>query len=331
MSDIELKATGRCILWMCTYTLKTLVVAMIFGYALLYFLLSVPEAGAATLRPHALVAGEEIRLSDVFADLPGESDPVLGKAPAIGRDMVLGVRTLEKIAKAYQLDWTPSSSRDQCLLRREVHTITSRDMAERIEEALVSSGNASAPFSVEISSNSAGITLPANLPATVEIASLDYTPGQDMFTATLVSPSADNPVKTLSVTGKVRRSLSVPVLRTALRAGDIIGSADIDWLDVPESGLARNIITDADALVGKTPVRSIQTGRPVLEREVASPQKVARGDDVLILFHAGTLELSAKGRAMQNGAEGDFVRIMNLSSNKSVIAEVTGDRQVRVQ
>lgn len=330
MSDNEIKQTKQCILWMCTYTLKSVTVAMVLGYALLYLLLSIPAAEAATLRSNSSVAGSVVHLSDVFDDLPNGQDAVLGSAPEIGKDMILGAKTLSRIASAYHLDWTPASATDQCILRRESSSVSSTDIENSLKEALIAKG-VSGDFTVTLSNLNASLVLPRDLPATVEVSQLSYTPGRDVFSATLAAPSADNPVKTINVSGIVERSVQVPVLRSSLKSGEIIGSTDIEWIDVSAANLGRDVILDADHLVGKTPIRSITIGHPVRGREVTSPQLVARGDDVLIFFNAGPLELSAKGRAMQNGAEGDLVRVMNLSSNKSVTAEVTGDHEVRVE
>lgn len=175
------------------------------------------------------------------------------------------------------------------------------------------------------------MVIAGELPATVEVVQMTYTPGRDVFTAIVAAPSAANPVKTVSISGLIEKMSTVPVLRSDVQSGDIIGSTDIEWADVAARHLVRDTIMDADDLIGKTPLRSVAAGAPVRARDVVSPQLVARGDEVLIQFTAGALQLSAKGKAMQNGAEGDVIRVLNLSSNQSVRAAIIGDKMVAVQ
>jgi len=161
--------------------------------------------------------------------------------------------------------------------------------------------------------------------------SLSYTPGRDVFTAVVAAPSADNPVKTLSLSGLIEKVQNVPVLRSSLKAGDIIGAGDIEWIPVTARSTVYDTITDIDHLIGKTPIRSVEAGVPVRGRDLESPQLVSRGDEILIRFNSGSLQLTARGKAMQPGTEGDIIRVVNLGSNQSIRAEIIGDKVVQVQ
>jgi flagella basal body P-ring formation protein FlgA len=147
----------------------------------------------------------------------------------------------------------------------------------------------------------------------------------------VAAPSAANPVKTITVSGLIEKTTLVPALSSAVKVGEIIGSGDIQWINVASKNMLNDTIVDADQLLGKTPSRSIEANAPIRARDVVAPQMVARGDEILLQFVTGGLQLTAKGKAMQNGAEGEFIRVMNLSSNQSLRGEVTGNKIVRVQ
>lgn len=125
--------------------------------------------------------------------------------------------------------------------------------------------------------------------------------------------------------------VSVPALNANARKDDIISASDIVWMEIPERNLNKDVVMDADDLIGKTPTRTLASNRPVKYGEVKMPQLVSRGDEVTILYSMGGMTLSAKGKSQQNGAEGDIVRVTNISSTKSMAGQVTGDRVVTVQ
>ena len=63
------------------------------------------------------------------------------------------------------------------------------------------------------------------------------------------------------VTGVLARRLrkaEVPVLRAAMRPGEVIHERDIEWMSVQANRLTRTSVTDTESLVGMTPRRPIR-------------------------------------------------------------------------
>ena len=152
-----------------------------------------------------------------------------------------------------------------------------------------------------------------------------------MFQATLVAPSTDNPVKRQTVSGKIERLIRIPVLRSTLRNGDIIGDNDLNWISVPERNIQHDVLLKREDLTGMTPRRMASAGKPLLAGEVERPKIVKRGDMITITFTDGPLVLTTKGKALQTGARGDMIRIANLNSSKSLQGFVTGKKEVTVR
>ncbi len=308
---------------MCRIGVQTTLATMI-GFTLL-----VGAAQAAEIKTTSVINTNVVHLSDVFDGLTRE-DAILGNAPALGKDMVLNVTTLKRIAANYSVAYTPASLADQVTIRRAAQTIDEAAITDALKASLVEKG-LTGNFTMNLTNAQSGIILPGDAEASVEVATINYTPGRDVFTATLAAPSAENPIKTLQVSGIINRMASVPALSGSARKGDIISASDIIWIEVPERTLAKDAVLDADDLIGKTPSRVLSANRPVKAAEIASPQLVSRGDDVTILYTIGGMTLSAKGKSQQNGSEGELIRVTNLSSAKSMSAEITGDRTVTVQ
>ena len=57
---------------------------------------------------------------------------------------------------------------------------------------------------------------------------------------------------------------------------------------------------------------------------------VTRGDRVLIVAQSPWFRVTTKGVARDNGARGEDVRVLNLSSKKEVVGKVVGPQTVRV-
>lgn len=286
---------------------------------------------AASVKDIAIVTGERLTVGDLFDGVQENADYVLGPAPQPGKDMVLDARTLYRIATALKLDWQPASSAQQVIVRRAATVIPADMVKQTLEKALSEQPGLNGKFTLAMHSGADAIVLPQGEKATVEIAALSYDPTRDTFDATLAAPSQNNPLKKVTVTGQVERIVPVPVLKNALRNGDVIGAHDIDWVDVPSRNVQHDMLLEEKNVIGMTPRRIAMAGKPLTAGDLQQPLLVSRGEEITIIFADGPLHLSTKGKAMQSGAKGDYVRVTNINSNKSFDAFVTASREVTVR
>ena len=287
------------------------------------------QALAATLRAESIISGDYIKLGDIFNGTKN-AEYILGPAPAPGKDMVLNARTLYKIAAALDVDWSPSSSTEQIVLKREASVIPEVEIGTVLESELKKAG-VEDKFTLHFMNPPGDIVLPANAATTMEVTAFNFDAQKDNFNAVIVAPSAENPLKRVSVSGRIDRLVAVPVLKNSLKNGDIIGAMDIDFIDIPNNRIANGTILDEKDLVNMTPRRVLHGGKPVIINELEHPKMVDRGDAITLIFANGPMMLTVKGKSMQAGALGDTVRVSNTDSNKNLQGVVTAHREVTIQ
>jgi flagella basal body P-ring formation protein FlgA len=76
--------------------------------------------------------------------------------------------------------------------------------------------------------------------------------------------------------------------------------------------------------------RALSAGTVVRASDVIRPQLVRRGEPVTITLRDGGLSISTEGRALGSGAAGDFVRVVSLSTNRTLDGVVEGTGAIRV-
>lgn len=87
----------------------------------------------------------------------------------------------------------------------------------------------------------------------------------------------------------------------------------------------------AGELNGRQQLRQyLNPGTPLSWRHVTTIPLVRRGDIIDVVAMEGALMISMKGKAMDEGADGDLIRVANLSTNKKFQAQVIDDKKVRV-
>lgn len=306
-------------------TLALLAVALLLGAA--------PAAAEdlVTLRPAAEVEDEVVRLADIFDGIadPALADTPVARAPEPGAAVEIGARWLYAVAQAHSLAWQPRSRYERITLKRASHDVSAGEIEAVLREALADQGLAG-DVQLVLDNPDLRLTLPANSGGGLRIARLTLDPGNGRFLAHAVAPAAGEPLARLAITGRAVALTEVPVLRAAMRPGEVIGQHDIEWMSVQANRLTRTSVTDTASLVGMTPRRPIRPQDVIRTTDLQTPILVAKNSLVTLQLRTERMQLTAQGRALENGAEGEVVRVMNTSSNTVVSAVVVDSGVVEV-
>ncbi len=313
------------------FMFREILLAITFGIALALSVINMAHAvTAVSIKHNSLIENDVITLGDVFNGVNDEkAKKVLGPAPRPGHDMTLSPRTLLRIAIAMDLPWRPTSNADQVTLS-SASTLISTDMIEQTLIAALQDKGLSGNYQLLLTAGNQDIVLPKNEQDTIEIEEIAFDTEKNRFDATIVAPSKENPIKRERVSGVIQYMAELPVLNTTIRNGQKISSADIDFISVRVDTLNAGYILDTDALIGMTPRRILAAGKPIRDNDIQAPQLIKRGDIVTMTFNSGTLALTAQGKAMENGARGDTIRVVNASSNKTLQATIVDAKEVSV-
>lgn len=298
--------------------------------ALILYLFVSGSAKAVELKQNSIVEGSVLTLGDIFYDLPHNEDKVLGPAPRPGSEMVLNARTLLRIATALDLQWRPASAADQIVIERAATLISADDIKAQLIEAVKDNGY-NGDFELTLPGTSSEIILPQDQPATFEISELNVDTQSDYYSAVISAPSKANALHTIRVSGKIHQMVRVPVLTDTFRNGNIIRAKDISYQMQRANSIQHDVVLNAEELVGMTPRRIVFNDKPVKVSDIEAPQIIKRGENITMIFKNGSMELTAMGKALENGSKGDLIRVVNNGSSRTITAQVTAEKEVRVQ
>ena len=291
-----------------------------------------PVEDLVTLRASSVVEDDVVRLQDLFSGIadPGLAATPVAKAPQPGASLDVGARWLAAVAKAHGLPWQPRSRYERVNLRRSSHDIPAAEIEEVLRQALAERGLAG---EVRLALDNPGLRL--RLPSTGErslrITRLTLDAGSGRFLAQVAAPAQGEPVATLSVTGRALEMTEVPVLTRNAKAGEVIRARDIEWMSVQVNRLTRTTVVDAAGLIGMSPRRTIRAQAMIRSTDLETPVVVAKNSLVTIRLETERMQLTVQGRAMEDGAQGDVVRVMNTKSNTVVNAVVIDAGRVVVR
>ncbi|MQP66469.1 flagellar basal body P-ring formation protein FlgA [Niveispirillum sp. SYP-B3756] len=295
-------------------------------------LLTAPSAGAAALKPNGVVSAQQVVLSDLFDGLPPEQAArVVTNAPAPGGTLTLDTATLLRIATANGVAWRPVGLGEMVQLKREAVQIPQVTIQDGLRDALVQQAGTSANVDILLDNRSLALFLPVGSDTSVRVENLAYDPVRGRLTADLIAPATGPQLLRQTVSGRAIDMVELPVLNRRLAPGEVVGDSDLSYLNMPRDRVVAGAITSAGELVGKSLRRAVAPNQPVNGRDVREPVVVVKGQVVTILLQSGSMQLSAQGKALSDGAQGELVRIVNSSSSRVIEATVAGPNLVTVR
>ncbi len=172
--------------------------------------------------------------------------------------------------------------------------------------------------------------LPVDAEPSLDSSRLSYDPASGRFTARVTAPAGAPPLAVATVTGRAVQMTEVPVLQRRGLPGDIIARSDLDWLRVDARRLPGNVVVDPADLVGKSPRRAIRPGQPVRATDLREPVLVPKNSLVVLRLETERMVLTAQGRALEDGASGQVIRVKNTKSHAILNGVVADTGAVRV-
>ncbi len=112
-----------------------------------------------------------------------------------------------------------------------------------------------------------------------------------------------------------------------IRPNQLITGIDVTFA---KADLANGYARLSD-VIGQEARVALYAGRPILIGDIGPPAIIDRNQLVALRYRANGVSISTEGRALERGAIGDRIRIMNLGSRATLFGRVLGDGTIEVR
>jgi len=312
---------------------RLLALALAFAFGLL----AAPAIGATpTLRPRVVVEAPVLRIVDLFDNAGPAGARVIARAPAPGQRLTLDAGDLARLARTHGLAWRPASVADHALVERPGAPVPRAAIEAALRAVLAarrSPGSQDAPDQADEEIELPGlgaIQVPIGVPAQVTALDAALDPASGRFIATLLVAAEGMTPTRQRVSGRLHPILLVPAAAHRLAAGHVVGAADVRPVRIRRDRMQPGLVTEARAVLGQALRRPLAEGSLFVLRDLMRPIVVPRGSAVIMMLETAGLSIAATGRALEDGAQGQVIRVANSQSRIELDAEVVGPGRVRV-
>lgn len=296
--------------------------------ALFSLLASSTAFAAPVLKGEVSVNHPVITIGDMFDDAGMLAERALFRAPAPGTTGIVSLDAVRAAAlKAGLGDYVQDGVLNVRVERRasvvDAALLTDLISADLSLRGLLPAGaELLARFdNPALSFNAEAVDRPATLTA------LRYQPGAASFTARFQIAGIELPV---DVAGRLDLMVEAPHLAASLKAGEVIGTADIEMKRVPFDFADRSGVDGIDDLVGKQLRRNSRAGVMLKAADVTEPLAVRRNTAVTVLLRTGPMTLTVAGQSLGDAVAGQPVQVMNSVTRKILNGVATANGAVEI-
>ncbi len=291
-----------------------------------------PAAGAPRLKEFVSVSSEIVRIGDLVENAGAATDVPVFRAPDLGQTGTVPVAKIAEALRPYDVTGIDTGGLSEVVVTRLSRTLTGKDIIERIARAfagqygLGDAQNIGVILDREIRVLQVEPTVTGDL--MVSRMYVDQRTGR--FDISFELPgSALARRSSLRFTGSVTETVEAATLTRSLRPGEVIKASDVVVERRPKIEL-RNDGISRDQAVGMAAKSQLRSGQALRADDLIRPLIVQRNEAVTITYEVPGIMLTVRGKAIEAGALGDVVGVLNIQSNRTVQATVTGPGRVSI-
>jgi flagellar basal body P-ring formation protein FlgA len=287
---------------------------------------------APVLRASVNVTGDVVRIGDVIDNAGTSAQIAIYRAPDLGTTGSLKVAAVLSALQAHQVIGVDTHDLKEISITRLARTLESKDIELQVARALEhrnslgDAANLSLSFDREVQDT----RLDASNSGAMQPIAARFDPRSGRFDVIfeIGNDNASAPTR-LRFTGSAIETVEAAVLARGIERNEVIKSSDVVVERRPKAEVGGDAAS-RDRAVGMQARRQLRVGQALRVADLAKPDLVPRDGNVTLIYETSGLYLTIRGKALENGTEGDVVSVLNLQSKRTVSGVVSGRGQVTI-
>lgn len=285
------------------------------------------------LKRSVTVASDVVRIGDLIDNAGAGAHIPIFRAPDLGTAGTVRAEQVLQAARAHSVIGVDAAGISEVLVTRASRVIAAKDVeahiARAIGEKLGLTGDSQ--ITVRLDRELRPLHVEASATAPLQLTRLTFDPRSGQFEAALEIPgSAMARRLPLRFSGTAMETVETAVLARTLARGEVVRHSDIVIERRPKAEAGSDVAGDAARVVGLSLRRALRAGQLLRHADLMRPELVQRNENVTLIFEAPGIMLTSRAKALETGAEGDLISVLNVQSKRTVQGTVTGPSTVRV-
>jgi flagella basal body P-ring formation protein FlgA len=283
----------------------------------------------ARLKPQASVSSEIVRIGDLVENAGAVANTPIFRAPDLGQTGAVPARAVLDAVRPYGLVAVDVRGLSEVAVTRASRTVSAEAIEQRIAATLVARYAIGKPENLKVTFDQAVRPIELSLTSAAEpsLARVSYDKASGRFDVTF---ELANLRAQWRYTGTAIETVEAAVATHALARGDLIKQSDIAIDRRPKAEFASEAPASIAGIVGLAARGNIRAGQGLRTSDLMKAEVVKKNEMVLLHYEAPGMVLTMRGQALEPGAEGDLVNVLNIQSKRTIQGVITGRGRISI-
>lgn len=285
------------------------------------------SAPVPVMKAEATVTGDAVKIGDLFDNAGAAATIPVFHAPELGASGTIQTHRIIEAAREHGLSHFDTRGLNEVVILRAARTISVAELEQAVTEAAARHLGLNNPddVSIRFDRDVRALYVEPNAVEAPRVTRFYFDPYSQRFEGIAEVPGSlalrKRPVR---LSGTLVETAEIVLPARALPRGEIIRASDIVVERRPRAEIASDALTNPASAIGQAARRALRAGQSLRPSDLMKPDLVGRNDMVTILFEAPGITLTARGKALTAGAEGETVSVLNPQSKRVLQAVVAG-------
>jgi flagellar basal body P-ring formation protein FlgA len=293
-----------------------------------------PVSTTPALKAAATVSSDLVRIGDLIDNAGAAARVPIFRAPDLGQTGTVSASRVIEAARPHGFPIVETRGVTEVAVTRASRLIGLKEIEQRIAAALAGqSGLGEAKnITVVIERDARPLQLDPSLAGELAATRVFYEPRSTRFDVTFEIAGAAGTAAArrapVRYVGTAVETVEAVLLTRPLARGDVVKVSDLVVERRPKAEMRSDAVSAIEEAVGRAARRPLRAGEQVRPADLMKPDIVQRNETVTIVYEAPGLILTMRGKALESGAEGDTVNVLNTQSKRTVQGTVSGPGRV---
>jgi flagella basal body P-ring formation protein FlgA len=285
------------------------------------------------LKAEATVSSGIVRIGDLVEHAGIIANVPIFRAPDLGATGTVPVEAVVEAVARHQLIGLDTGDAIEVTVTRLSRTIPAKAIEDRVarqlaaQYALGPAKDVTVTFDRELTA----IQVEPSAKGDPRIAALNYDSRSGRFEVTLDMPTGASTRGALRLAGRAAATAEVVTVARALERGEVIRAADVVVERRPRAEIGRELLRSTDDVVGLAARAQLRPGQLLRGADLMKPEVVQHNETVTLIYELPGIRLTVRGKAVEGGAEGDTISVLNEQSKRTVQGVVAGPGRVVIR
>jgi flagella basal body P-ring formation protein FlgA len=310
-----------------------LITALLVAVPALAFAQEDDTVAPPALRAQVTVESDIVRVGDMVENAGSAAQIPIYRSPDLGTTGSLPIAQVINVLQAHQVIGVDTRGLKSVSVTRLARVLDGKEIEAQVARALEHRNGLGDAANLSLTFDRGDVQdvrLEASNSGTLQPAYVRYDARNGRFDVSFEIANETGSSRTkLRFTGVAIETLETAVLTRNVERGEMLKASDV----VTERRSKAEVGADAASrsrAVGMQMRKGVRAGQPLKTADLGKPDLVQRDENVTLIYEAAGIYLTARGKAVEAGTEGDTVTVLNLQSKRTIAGTVVGRGQVAI-